>query len=100
MYFDSKDQCDMSVMWHLQREHPKEWGVVVGALHALTTDPEDHEDMRRFEAVLLDALSECVWYNSDEEPTGTEYEPYGSVDPDSWKWAREDAVLDAMGGVA
>lgn len=88
MYFSDKDACDMSVMWNLQREHPKEWKVVVSALHALTVEPEDYEDMRRFEGVLLDALSECVWENSDEEPTGTEYHRYGERDPESWRWAR------------
>lgn len=97
MYFSNEDACDMSVMWHLQREHPKEWGVVVSVLHALTADPESVEDMGRFEGALLDAISEVVWYNSDEEPTGTEYDPCTSVDPDAWQWAREDEMLRAMG---
>lgn len=100
MYFDSKDACDMSVMWHLQREHPKEWKAVVSALHALTADPESPEDMDRFEGVLLDAVSEVVWYNADEEPTGGEYDPCWRVDPDVWQWVREDEALRAMGRTA
>lgn len=101
MYFENSDQCELSVRYHLTMVRAKEWALVLDELNALCMEAHDpktaEEWRRRLEDQLIYAISEVVWENGDEEPTGTEYEPYGSVDPDSWKWAREDAMLEAMG---
>lgn len=99
MYFGSSDACEMSVTWALQREHPKAWKEVLGALHALTaTDAYDHYVTSEgdFEGALIEALAECVLYNSEEEPPSYEWR-YGEVDPD-WDW--EGREYDDVDGVA
>lgn len=96
MYFENTDQCELSVRYHLTQVRAKEWALVLDELDALCKEG-DLEERRNLENVLIEAIAEVVWENGDEEPTGTEYEPYGSVDPDSWKWAREDEMLRAMG---
>lgn len=104
MYFENTDECELTVRYHLTLVRAKEWAWVLDELDALcmeATTPEGAKDWRRrLEDQLIQAIAEVVWENSEEEPTGSEYRPYGRQDPDSWQWAREDAMLDAMGGVA
>lgn len=99
MYFENSDQCELSVRYHLTQVQKDAWDKVLSELDALCKEG-DMEERRNLENVLIEVISEVIWYNADEEPTGSEYRPYGRQDPDSWQWAREDAMLDAMGGVA
>lgn len=101
MYFENSDQCELTVRYHLTQVRAKEWRYVLDELDALcmeATTVEGAKDWKkRLEDQLIQAIADVVWENGDEEPTGSEYRPYGRQDPDSWQWAREDAMLDAMG---
>lgn len=105
MYFESADQCEEVVRHRLAQVKDDAWRRVVDELFGLTrltvgTIPQVSEDREWFEGMLVEMVAEMVMDNGDEEPPEPEYVPYGTRDPESWSWAGEDEMLDAMGGVA
>ena len=74
MYFRDEDHCETTVRYRVAVEHRQEWDAIVDALDALCADPEYSwwrgEERENLSDVLLTAMADVVYANSDEEPVG------------------------------
>lgn len=102
MYFESMDQCELTVRYHLTMVQKEAWRKVVDELDGLCAQARTYqaqrEERQRLEDYLIEMMAEAVYDNGDEEPEPVEYR-FGERDPDNWMHRWERDLEDELDGL-